>query len=297
MSTTSLTPKPVIRHEEQVADFIARGELDVRMVSALAGDRTLNAREQDILEKLFAERGEGLYADMLYSLTHRAFPSRQAKHLWEEITLHRKSLKVKLNRDVGIAVAAHDYLANVAGLMQGVTIIEETKMATLANVATRDGLTGLYDQTSFKHKLKEEIERQLRYGGVLSLVMFDIDHFKGINDTYGHAEGDSVLRNVSDILRKQVRKIDTAARYGGEEFAVILPEVDDKAGFIFAERLRQKVQDSFGEAPYKITISLGVFTNPNGQAITAEEFIKRTDALLYEAKRGGRNRVCQPQVK
>lgn len=280
-----------------MADFIARGELDARMVSALAGDRTLNAREQDILEKLFAERGEGLYADMLYSITHRAFPSRQAKHLWEEITLHRKSLKVKLERDVGIAVAAHDYLANIAGLMHGVTIIEETKMATLANVATRDGLTGLYDQTSFKHKLKEEIERQVRYGGVLSLVMFDIDHFKGINDNYGHAEGDAVLRHVSDILRGQVRRVDTAARYGGEEFAVILPEVDDKAGFIFAERLRQKVQDAFAEAEYDITISLGVYTNPTAQVITSEEFIKRTDALLYEAKRGGRNKVCQQQLQ
>ncbi len=285
-------PVKPLDHEEHLAEVMAKADLDVRMVTALAGDRHLNAREQDILNRLVAERGEGLYADMLYTLTHRSFPPKQAKHLWEEVSSHRKQLKIKLGRDVGIALAAHDYLSNVAGLLKSVTLIEEAKLASLASVATRDGLTNLFDQTSFKHRLKEELERQERYGGPLSLVMFDLDHFKSINDTYGHSEGDAVIRNVADILRGQIRKIDTAARYGGEEFSVILPEVDTPAAIIFAERLREKVQNSFSETPYKVTISIGIYTNPQGRNDVPENLIKQADSHLYVAKRTGRNRVC-----
>lgn len=283
-------PKPC--RDEQLADIMNRAELDIRMVAALSGDRTLNAREQDLVNRLFAERGDGLYGDMLYVLTHKAFPTKQAKHIWDEITEHRKSLKVKLGRDVGIAVAAHDYLTNVSNLIKSVAIIEESKMASLTNVATRDGLTGLYDQASFKHRLKEELERQIRYGSPVSLVMFDIDHFKMINDTHGHAEGDQVLRQVADIMRQQARKLDTVARYGGEEFAIILPQVEKQAGFIFAERLRQNVESYFAGGPIKVTISLGLATSLPANPLGSDEFIRLSDKHLYEAKRTGRNRVC-----
>ena len=291
MATITHHQKP--DREEELANIMNRAELDVRMVTALCGDRPLNAREQDTLNRLLAERGDGLFADMLYTLTHRAFPAKQAKHIWEEITNHRKILRVKLDRDVGIAVAAHDYLTNASSLLKGVTIIEESTMASLANVATRDGLTGLFDQASFRHKLKEELERQVRYGSPISLVMFDIDHFKRINDTFGHTEGDRVLRQVSEVLRGQVRLMDTAARYGGEEFTVILPEVEEQPAFLFAERLRQNVQDAFGDEKCKITISLGTTTSHQGDNTNAEDFIRKTDDQLYRAKRGGRNRVCQ----
>lgn len=295
MATISPTQtKP--NREEELADIMNRAELDVRMVTALCGDRPLNAREQDTLNRLLSERGDGLYADMLYTLTHRAFPVKQARHIWDEITNHRKAINAKLGRDVGIAVAAHDYLTNASGLMKGVTIIEESKMASLANVATRDGLTGLFDQTSFKHRLKEELERQVRYGSPISLVMFDIDHFKQVNDNHGHAEGDRVLRQVADVLRQQVRLMDTAARYGGEEFAIILPEVEQQAAYIFAERLRQNVETFFKakEQPFPITISLGLKTAYQETNLTPEGFIIATDEQLYKAKRGGRNQVCQP---
>ena len=140
-------------------------KLDVRMISALAGDRALNAREEQILTRLKEERGEGLYADMLYTLTHRSFPARQAKHLWGEVTTHRRTLSQQLGRDPGMAMAAHDYLTNVAGLLNNVSIIEESKLAAITASATHDGLTGLIDHTTFKHRLKEELERQTRYGG------------------------------------------------------------------------------------------------------------------------------------
>jgi diguanylate cyclase (GGDEF)-like protein len=275
--------------ENELVNIISHGDIDLRMVVAIAGDRSLNAREQNTLQRLQSERGEFLYADMLYSLTHRSFPSKQAKILWGEILSHRKQLKNHLGRDVGISVAAHDYLENVSGLLKGVSIIEESKMESFANVATHDGLTGLCDHKTFKHCLKGELERLTRYGGCLSLIMFDIDHFKEVNDTHGHAEGDAVLRELADVLRMEVRRIDTAARYGGEEFAVILPEVGKEDAYIFAERLRTNVQKAFKEGNIPITISLGIATAVAGDDLTTESLIKMADGKLYEAKESGRN--------
>lgn len=278
--------------KQELADMMGRPDLDVRMVSALAGDRHLNEREKDILTRLKEERSDGIYSDILYALTYKSFPSKQAKKLWDEITAHRTSLKNQLSRDPGIAVATHDYLTNVASLLKGVAIIEETKMASFATSASKDGLTGLFDQATFRHRLKEELERQIRYGGNLSLVLFDLDHFKRINDTYGHPEGDIVLKKVSEILQEQVRKMDTPARYGGEEFAIILPEVDVGSAFIFAERLRQSVFTEFEENTFQVSISIGVTSANPQQEVSVNELIKQADEQLYKAKQNGRNRVC-----
>ncbi|MFT7433755.1 MAG: diguanylate cyclase (GGDEF)-like protein [Alphaproteobacteria bacterium] len=279
-------------HKTELADMAGRPDLDIRMVSALAGDRTLNEREKQTLLRLKQDRGDGIYSDLLYALTYRSFPSKQAKHLWNEITDHRASMKNLLGRDVGISVAAHDYLTNVSGLLKGVAVIEETKMSSFANTASKDGLTGLYDQTTFKHRLKEEMERQIRYGSPFTLVMFDLDHFKMINDTYGHAEGDVVLKRISDILLAQARKMDTAARYGGEEFAVILPEVEEASAFIFAERLRQNIEDNFKDGEFAVTVSIGLAATQANVDETPDNLIRRADAQLYRAKNAGRNRVC-----
>lgn len=278
--------------KQELADMASRPDLDIRMVSALSGDRTLNEREKYILNRLKEERDEGLYSDMLYALTHKSFPSKQAKKLWDEITAHRATLRNLLGRDLGISVAAHDYLTNIAKLLSGVALIEETKMASLATSASKDGLTNLFDQATFRHKLKEELERKIRYGGSLSLVMFDLDHFKQINDTYGHPEGDIVLKKVSEILQEQVRKMDTPARYGGEEFAVILPEVDAGSAFIFAERLRQAIVSGFEDNAFPVTVSLGIACAGQTEELTPEELIKKADKQLYNAKKQGRNRVC-----
>ncbi|MAI08396.1 MAG: GGDEF domain-containing protein [Magnetococcales bacterium] len=278
-------------HKSELADMASRPDLDIRMVSALAGDRTLNEREKHTLIRLKEERGEGIYSDLLYALTYRSFPSKQAKHLWDEITNHRANLKNALGRDVGISVATHDYLTNVTSLLKGVAMIEESKMSSFASTASKDGLTGLYDQATFKHRLKEEMERQIRYGNPFTLVMFDLDHFKKINDTFGHAEGDIVLKKVADILLAQARKMDTAARYGGEEFAVILPEVEETSAFIFAERLRQAVEENFKHGEFPVTISVGLASCQPGVEETPDNLIRKADAQLYKSKENGRNRV------
>jgi len=145
--------------------------------------------------------------------------------------------------------------------------------------------------------MEEEFRRAKRYGKDLSYLMTDIDHFKKFNDTWGHQVGDMVLREVAKCVQACARDTDIAARYGGEEFAVILPETELDGAMLFAERLRQKVEESSFDGPkgpLKVTISVGVSSIPVHTAETAVDMIKLADDALYVAKERGRNRVETP---
>jgi diguanylate cyclase (GGDEF)-like protein len=158
---------------------------------------------------------------------------------------------------------------------------------------TVDGLTELHNKRYFTESLEKEISRAKRYERAFSLVLFDIDHFKKINDSFGHLAGDAVLRQLGALVRGRVRRDDVPARTGGEEFAVILPEVGKDGASQLADKLRKAVQDStfrFEGTIIPVTISLGVAEwEPNVD--DPAELVKRADEKLYEAKRSGRNLV------
>ncbi len=157
-----------------------------------------------------------------------------------------------------------------------------------------DGLTELFNRRYFDEALQKEVSRALRYGRPFSLVLFDIDHFKRINDTYGHLAGDAVLRQLGRLVSSHVRRDDVVARTGGEEFAVILPETGIDAARSFAEKLRQLVERTaftFEETPIPVTISLGV-AEWDPSLTDGKSLIQRADERLYGAKRSGRNRVA-----
>lgn len=160
--------------------------------------------------------------------------------------------------------------------------------------AIRDGLTGLYNHAYLQERLREELSRAQRYQRPLSLVLADLDHFKVINDTFGHTEGDRFLRLFSEILRAHFREIDLPARYGGEEFAVIMIEASREEAVAAAERVRQHVDRSgaldVNGQKVSMKASFGVAAFPE-DAIYVEELIARADEALYGAKRLGRNRV------
>ena len=125
--------------------------------------------------------------------------------------------------------------------------------------------------------------------------MVDIDHFKKVNDTFGHPEGDMILREIASLLKKSVRENDTVARYGGEEFILILPKAGIEASSMIAERIRLLVESTLfdvGKAQLNLSVSLGISSFPIHRARSDGELIKMADQALYEAKRGGRNRVC-----
>jgi diguanylate cyclase (GGDEF)-like protein len=155
-----------------------------------------------------------------------------------------------------------------------------------------DGLTQIHNKRYFTDFLDREIARCARYGRALSLILFDLDHFKGINDRHGHLAGDFVLKKVAGRVSQQIRREELFARYGGEEFAVVLPESDLEKASIFAEKIRCLVEGMtfrFDGCEITATISAGVTTATGPTDLL--EFIKVADERLYEAKRRGRNRV------
>ncbi|MEA2453433.1 MAG: hypothetical protein QOG04_2143, partial [Actinomycetota bacterium] len=156
--------------------------------------------------------------------------------------------------------------------------------------AETDALTGIPNRRTFESTLEREMSRAARSGEQVTLAMFDIDHFKSLNDTYGHQTGDDVLKKVASALAITCRDFDTPARYGGEEFAVILPSCSSKESLMVAERLRQAISQV--EAVTPITASAGVATFPT-HATDLQSLIKSADEALYESKRGGRDRVTR----
>ena len=158
-----------------------------------------------------------------------------------------------------------------------------------------DALTGAHNKRYFLEFLDREIARCSRYERPLSLLMFDIDHFKNINDTHGHLTGDFVLREMSRRLLGRIRKEELLARYGGEEFACVLPETDHPGALLFAEQLRGLVESNtfdHDDDQIRVTISVGLHTlSDYSKTTTAEEFIGFADDNLYRAKRSGRNCV------
>jgi diguanylate cyclase (GGDEF)-like protein len=163
----------------------------------------------------------------------------------------------------------------------------------LERLANFDPLTGLYNRQAILGKLHELINHAKRYKEDFSLSMLDIDHFKKVNDRYGHLTGDEVLEKIASLIYRNIRDTDIAGRYGGEEFIIILPQADSSAAMVVAERIRNiienaEMKDSAGNV-FAITVSLGISIWEHGE--DAYSLISRADEALYNAKENGRNRV------
>jgi two-component system cell cycle response regulator len=171
--------------------------------------------------------------------------------------------------------------------------IERAYHEEIYRLTTVDGLTQVFNKRYFSEALAREIARATRYRRELSLVMFDLDHFKEVNDTHGHLAGDAVLKTLSLTVKAKIRAEDIFARYGGEEFAIILPEIDGHNAHQFAEKVRRIVETTefrFEATQIPVTISMGVATL-DPEEPTAAALIRRSDERLYEAKSAGRNCV------
>lgn len=186
----------------------------------------------------------------------------------------------------------HYLAAQAAVSMENVDLHEKVQRQ-----AVTDELTGLYNHRRFQEAISSEIERTRRFQQDLGLVMLDIDDFKQVNDSYGHQQGDLVLREVARILREYSREVDSPARYGGEELALLLPGTNAEGAFNLAERLRAGIESLAvrrldGEGTIGVTASVGV-ASASGSASNARELIAAADAALYEAKRSGKNKTAR----
>jgi len=158
-------------------------------------------------------------------------------------------------------------------------------------LAYLDGLTGIFNRRYFETRITEEIERARRYGTDLALIMVDVDKFKSLNDEFGHLLGDEVLRQVSSLLSRQIRKSDVVCRYGGEEFVVLLPQTTPEQALHVAEKLRLAVAEwQFPGVPRNLTVSGGVGVFP-AHGSSRDQLVKAADTALYSAKEAGRNRM------
>ena len=179
----------------------------------------------------------------------------------------------------------------IESLAAHTSLLERTELERLA---ITDVVTLVRNHRFFQDQLKIEVERANRHGRVLSLIMIDIDHFKAVNDRFGHPAGDAILRQVASRLTEGVRTLDTVSRYGGEEFALILPDTDVEGASLVAGRLREAIaSQDFGLTT--ITISLGIATLP-AHATTSHDLVRKADAALYTAKRQGRNQSVVASV-
>ena len=168
------------------------------------------------------------------------------------------------------------------------------KNALLEQLSITDTLTGLYNRRYFYEHINMHTAHVKRHPGAFGCLMIDIDHFKSINDTYGHDVGDKILKSVSGIMTKEMRSGEVLARFGGEEFIVCLCEVNEKEAVVAAERMRKAVEDANlaeDDNPVKITISIGVVIYPQQGLENSDNVIKAADEALYHAKETGRNKV------
>ncbi len=163
--------------------------------------------------------------------------------------------------------------------------------ASLQTLSVTDGLTQLFNHRFFQDRLREEFRRAQRYDDPLALVMLDLDHFKSVNDTWGHPVGDQVLRDVAAILRRSVRETDVVCRYGGEEFCAILPQTHLAGSITVAERIWKELGASRVGPGLRVTASIGVSGFPGRGVVTADQLLRTADQALYRSKSEGRNRI------
>jgi len=211
-----------------------------------------------------------------------------------------------LTKVKGLGIGARDYITKpfdagelIARIMVQMNIkaLQDEMRKTnelLKEISITDHLTHLYNRRYMMDELEMEFHRSLRKKGDLCLVLIDVDHFKLVNDTYGHQNGDLVLAAVAEALQVELRRYDLAARYGGEEFAMVLPDSSLQEGCAVAERLRRAVQEITFPPPLEnlaVTISQGIAALPSPRINTVDALIKAADDALYRAKQNGRNRV------
>ncbi|MBY6219382.1 GGDEF domain-containing protein [Marinobacter nauticus] len=203
------------------------------------------------------------------------------------------------NLTISPITAPNGEVEKVCLLIYDVTEFASSKRALeraneqLAKLSMTDRLTGLLNRGTWENLVDAEYERFRRYGQATSLVMFDIDHFKPVNDTYGHLAGDEVIRHTAEVTRNNIRQSDSAGRYGGEEFGIILPETDAENARVICERIREAIENSTvsttaGDIRYTVSMGIAQLTETPENYM---QWMQKADEALYKAKESGRNKV------
>jgi diguanylate cyclase (GGDEF)-like protein len=246
------------------------------------------------LQILMAKDEERAYSILFNVLTHLELEPDVAQHCWNSILEHRKNLIKQLNRDINLRTVICDYFCSVDKTLKNPVVVEIHVFEDKLNSMKYDALTGLISRNTFEEALSRELARSKRYETELSLLFFDVDDFKNINDTFGHLAGDQVLKDVGKMVKGEIRAEDSAARYGGDEIVIILPETGKIDALVLGERVRKKVESlniEFENKHIQPTVSGGLASYPiDAQNIT--DLIRYADNALYRAKEFGKNNIA-----
>ena len=252
--------------------------------------------EDRLIEELnqIAEReGSQVYPIIFDVLADLYLEPEDAVQRWKEIIQLNSKLNDQLGRSVSLRTAVCDYFYSIQKTLKNPKVVEIQTFETTLKASRIDSLTGLYNRQLFDETLKRELYRAKRHNLELSVLFFDLDDFKAVNDIHGHQAGDKVLKNVAHIILEEKRAEDFAARYGGEELVVILPETGKMNALVMGERIRWKVKRSavvHKGRKIRITISGGLASYPVN-ASGAAGLLKCADQALYRAKGSGKNNI------
>ncbi|MBF8271803.1 MAG: Sensor diguanylate cyclase [Magnetococcales bacterium] len=234
-------------------------------------------------DQIIADGWEKILDDPEYML---AMVKRQSRDIPDLVVFNQRAMKIHTNT----LLDAGQRAIGTSFMLRDVT---EEKMLEdkLRHLAITDALTQLYNRRFMDESLIKEVKRSQRYNHFLGFMLFDVDHFKKFNDTYGHDQGDRVLRAIGAQIKEHFRKVDLACRFGGEEFCVILPDTDPRGTYVVAERFRRRIERMVVDG-LKVTVSVGIVILPACEVSKPEEMVKKADEALYDAKHRGRNQVC-----
>ncbi len=279
--------------------YIYEVDADGRFTFIKGSDKVLGYSSAELFGRRFGElRCRDMACREHRNTLDSAFRTRQPYEQVLTCAVHKDGTHLWLSASGHPMVDASGVFTGYRGV--GFDVTETTNSRKeLERMALMDPLTGLANRRKFMDRFKLEVQRQDRHGQPLAMLVVDVDHFKLVNDQFGHLTGDLCLKCVADLLALAVRKIDLVARFGGEEFIVLLPETTAAGAVTVAEKLRATVEslnvplDSRFE-PLSVTVSVGVAMKPATQSLSFDDVMEIADQGLYQAKRGGRNRVAGP---
>ncbi len=245
------------------------------------------------MNELRASVGVEAYQTLFKLLAGIDIPQENSEQHWAKALEHRRELIRLLGRNIDITTALSDYLQISTNLLNHPRLIEATFYENIVYETIHDKLTGLFNRPYFDEAYSQQVSLAKRYHDDFTILFLDIDNFKEINDKYGHLAGDEALRHIGEVIRQQKRDSDVAARFGGEEFVLLLTHTDNVSGFIFADRLRQSIENLkiyYHDQCIKLTISGGLasfpFNSPN-----PEQLLQMADNAVYLSKGAGKNRI------
>jgi diguanylate cyclase (GGDEF)-like protein len=266
-------------------DSVRRDVLDCR-------SHALNDEELiENLNDLSLQHGPRVFQIIFQIFTGLELSLQSAETYWKEVLVHRRDMSYAMDRSIDLVPAIYDFLSLSEHPLDRPRLIEEKSYAKVIKETSHDSLTSLFNRHYFNEALDQAVSSARRYSNDLTLLFLDIDNFKEINDTFGHQYGDTILRQVAQVISSEKRDSDIAARYGGEEFVLLMPQTQSINAFILAERIRTSVTTQVTgsqDKHIKITISGGLASFPQN-CDTPEELVNRADSALYLAKGAGKN--------